>query len=234
MIQNPWIAAVITMIICLIWMRINNFIAKKNLISSSTSRKIVHIGTGPVFLLCWLLFPDHPLSKYLAAIVPFLIVLQLAMVGLGFMKDDSSVKAMARTGSKSELLRGPFYYGIIFVLLTVLFWKTPYSIIPLMILCGGDGMADLIGSRFGQRQIPWNKNKTLIGSIAMFICGFALSILLILPFVSFGIIDPPLSKYLIPIILISLIGTLIESLTPSEYDNISVPAVSLILSLILL
>lgn len=234
MIQNPWIAALITLVVCLVWMRVNNLIAKKNLISSSTSRKIVHIGTGPVFLLCWLLFPDDSLSKYLAAVVPLLIVLQLAMVGLGFMKDDSSVKAMARTGSKNELLKGPFFYGIIFVLLTVFFWKTPYSVIPLMILCGGDGMADLIGSRFGQRHIPWNKNKTVLGSIAMFICGSALSLLLIIPFLSFGIIDPPLSKYIVPIILIALVGTFVESLTPSEYDNISVPAVSLILSLILL
>ncbi len=234
MIHNPWIAAFITLVICLIWMRINNLIANKNLISSSTSRKIVHIGTGPVFLLCWLLFPDHILSKYLAAVVPLLIVLQLTLVGLGFVKDDSSIKAMARTGSKNELLKGPFFYGIVFVLLTILFWKSPYSIIPLMILCGGDGMADLIGSRFGHRQIPWNKHKTILGSLSMFISGFALSLLLVIPFISTGFIESPLSQYIVPIMTISLVGTIIESLTHSEYDNISVPAISLILSLILL
>jgi len=234
MIHNPWIAALITLAICLIWMRLNNYIAKKNLVSSSTSRKIVHIGTGPVFLLCWLFFPDHTLSRYLASIVPLLIVLQLAMVGLGFMKDDSSVKAMARTGAKSELLKGPFFYGIVFVLLTIFFWKTPFSIIPLMVLCGGDGMADLIGSRFGQSKIPWNRKKTLLGSIAMFLCGFALSILIMIPFISADIINLSPGRVVIPALLISLAGTLIESITPSEYDNISVPAISLILSLILL
>ncbi len=234
MIHNPWIAAIITLMTCMIWMRVNNLIANQNLISSSTSRKIVHIGTGPVFLLCWLLFPDHILSKFLAALVPLLIVLQLTLVGLGFLNDGSSVKAMARKGSKSELLKGPLFYGVIFVLLTIFFWKSPYSIIPLMILCGGDGMADLIGSRFGHKQIPWNKQKTILGSLAMFLSGFALSTLMILPFISFGFVEPPLSKYFVPIISISLVGTIVESLTHSEYDNISVPAVSLILSLILL
>lgn len=234
MIHSPWIAALITLLICLIWMRTINFIADKNIISSSTSRKVVHIGTGPVFLLCWLLFPDHALSKYLAAIIPLLIVLQLGLVGLGLLKDDSSVKAMARTGLRNELLKGPFFYGVIFVLFTIFFWKTPFSIIPLMILCGGDGMADLIGSRFGQIPIPWNKKKTFLGSLSMFLCGFALSILILIPFILAEIIDPPVSSYIVPIIFISLVGTLIESITPSEYDNISVPVFSLILTLILL
>ncbi len=215
-------------------MRFNNFIAKKNIISSSVSRKIIHIGTGPVFLFCWLLFPDQPISKYLAAVVPFLIVLQLGLVGLGWMKDDSSVKAMARTGGKNELLKGPFFYGLVFVLLTVIYWKSIKAIIPLMILCGGDGLADLIGSKFGSVTLPWNRNKTVLGSLSMFLGGFILSIIVIAIFIGGGILAAPISKFLIPLALISLIATLIESITPSDYDNITVPAISLIFTLILL
>lgn len=234
MIQSPWIAALITLLICLLWMRVNNYLARKKVISSSTSRKIIHIGTGPIFLLCWLLFPDHELSKYLASLVPLLIVLQLGMVGLGLMKDDSSVKAMARTGSKGELLKGPLFYGIIFVLLTIFFWNSIYAIIPLMILCGGDGMADLIGSRFGSNRLPWNNKKTILGSLSMFLFGGALSILILVPFVQTGIIGLPYTKCLLTIVIASITATLVESISTSEYDNISVTAVSLLCTLILL
>jgi phytol kinase len=234
LINNPWLAGLITLIICLLWMRVNNLVAKKNIISSSVSRKIIHIGTGPVFLVCWLLFPEQPMSRYLAAVVPFLIVLQLGLVGLGWLKDDSSIKAMARTGGKNELLKGPFFYGIVFVLLTVIYWNSVNAIIPLMILCGGDGLADLIGSKFGSVTLPWNKNKTVIGSLAMFFGGFILSLTVIAIFISGGVLLAPISKFLFPLALISLIATFIESITPSDYDNITVPAISLIFTLILL
>lgn len=234
MINNPWVAGLLTLVLCLLWMRFNNFLAKKNVVSTSISRKLIHIGTGPVFLLCWLLFPDHPLSRYLAAIVPFMIVLQLSLVGFGVMKDDSSVKAMARTGGKNELLKGPFFYGIVFVLLTVFFWKTENAIIPLMILCGGDGLADLIGSKFGSISIPWNHKKTILGSISMFLGGFLLSFLMIAIFISAVSIEPTLVRFLIPMGVISLISTLVESVSPSDYDNITVPAIALIFTLILL
>lgn len=234
MINNPWLAGLLTLILCLLWMRFNNILAKKNIVSTSVSRKLIHIGTGPVFLLCWLLFPEHPLSRYLGAIVPLMIVLQLGLVGLGVMKDDSSVKAMARTGGKNELLKGPFFYGIVFVLLTVIFWKTENAIIPLMILCGGDGLADLIGSKYGSISIPWNRKKTILGSLSMFLGGFLLSILMIFIFISAGLIEPSLIRFLFPVGVIALIATLVESISPSDYDNISVPVISLIFTLILL
>lgn len=234
MLNNPWIAALITLVLCILWMQFNNFLTKRNYISSSTSRKFIHIGTGPLFIFCWLLFPDLPLSKYLAAFVPFLIVLQLVFVGLGLIKDESTVKAMARTGGKSELLRGPLLYGIVFVILTIFGWKSIYSIISLMILCGGDGLADLIGSKYGSRAIPWNHKKSILGSLSMFMGGFILSSILILIYKYAGYFDTPWIQILSSLGLISFIATLVESATPSEYDNLTVPAASIILSLLLL
>jgi phytol kinase len=215
-------------------MQFNNFLAKRNLISSSTSRKFIHIGTGPIFILCWLLFPDHPFSKYLAAFVPLLIVVQLVFVGLGVIKDDSTIKAMARTGGRRELLKGPLLYGIVFVILTIFNWKSIYAVISLMILCGGDGLADLIGSKFSSRSIPWNHKKTILGSFSMFLGGFILSALLILIYKSVGYFNFSWNQILFSLGLISIVATLIESATPSEYDNLTVPFASMILSLLLL
>ena len=38
------------------------------------------------------------------------------------------------------------------------------------------GFADIVGRRFGSHKIPYNRNKSLIGSIAMVSAGFLASI----------------------------------------------------------
>ena len=84
------------------------------------------------------MFPDRPEARWLAALVPLMIVLQFALVGLGVIKDEAAVQAMSRTGNPREILRGPLYYGIAFVILTILFWKnSPVGMTSLMLMCGG-------------------------------------------------------------------------------------------------
>lgn len=235
MLNNPWLAMLITLILCIVWMRAINLLASKRIISSTISRKLIHIGTGPVYLLCWLLFPDTGLSRYLAAAIPLLIVLQVFIVGLGILKDYTSVQSMSRTGEKQELLKGPLFYGIVFVIVTIFFWKTIDAVIALMILCGGDGAADLIGSRIRSAYLPWNRNKTIAGSLSMVIAGAILALMMI-----FLVIQPTgLEKNIVQtswfsVLLISIVATLVESVTPSDYDNLTVPAISLIFSTILL
>lgn len=234
MITNPWLAMLVTLILSLAWMRIINLLTDKKVIQRSFSRKLIHIGTGPIFVLCWMLFPDEPISKFLAALVPFLIVLQLFLVGKGKIEDRTSILSMARTGDKLELLRGPLLYGIVFVLITIFFWKTIHAVIALMILCGGDGIADLVGSRVKTSRLPWTKSKTVAGSIAMLVGGFLLSLGIILIVKQNFNISETVGSILLALLGISIIATIIESFTPSDWDNLTVPAVSLILSLALL
>ncbi len=234
MINNAWLAMFITLILCILWMRLINILAEKRLINSSLSRKFIHIGTGPLFVICWLLFPDRSISRYLAAFVPLLIVIQVLLVGSGKMKDHTSVQSMARTGARTELLKGPLFYGIVFVLITIFFWKSIHAIIALMILCGGDGIADLIGSRIRSKKIPWAKKKSVLGSLSMFIGGFLLSVIIISIIKNAFIGIPPFNQYILPLLFISLVATFVESITPSDYDNLTIPASALILSLILL
>jgi len=50
---------------------------------------------------------------------------------------------MSRTGDRREILLVPLFYGIVFVVITLVYWKTsPIGKIALMILCGGDGYAE--------------------------------------------------------------------------------------------
>jgi dolichol kinase len=53
---------------------------------------------------------------------------------------------VSRSGSRTELLKGPFYYGVVHVLSALIFWtETPTGLIAMITLCFGDGVADMAG-----------------------------------------------------------------------------------------
>ena len=155
-------ALVITLILSILWLRINDLAAQHGWISGRLSRKIIHIGTGPLFVLCWLLFSPALSARYLAATVPLLITIQFFLVGIGVLKDEAAVQAMSRTGDRRELLRGPLIYGLMFVVLTIWFWKdSPVGMVALMLLCGGDGLADIVGRRWGRTHSTLEQRQNL-------------------------------------------------------------------------
>ena len=235
MFKSNLLALVVTLVIAFVWLRANDFTAHKGWISSSLSRKIIHIGTGPIFVLCWLFFNESPTSPYIAAIVPLGITAQFALVGTGIIKDPSAVDAMSRTGDRREILRGPLFYGIVFVLLTIIFWrKSPIGIIALMILCGGDGLADVVGNQIKSVPLPWSPKKSLAGSVTMLLGSFIMAVLVLWVFVGQGYFPGPIGHYLLPIGMMALATTLVESLPFTDIDNLTVPLISVLLGLLLL
>jgi phytol kinase len=234
--MNPFLALIITFAVALVELRLLDFFAHRGWIGSRLSRKLIHIFTGPLFVLCWLLFPSPDVWYYrwLAALVPFAITLQFAMIGLGIMKDEASVKAMSRTGDRREILRGPLFYGIVFVVMTLVYWKTsPIGMAALMLMCGGDGLADIMGRGIKSPKLPWNKDKSLAGSLGMFLGGWALAAFIIFIFVLQGVFPAPFSGYLLPITILSLVGMLVESLPLKDVDNITVTLVAVLLGQLL-
>ena len=228
--MNNIIALAITFVLSLAFLRSMDFIAHRGWMDSKLSRKVIHIGTGPLFVLCWFLFNDAPSARWLAALVPFAITVQFALIGLGVIKDEASVQAMSRTGDPKEILRGPLYYGIMFVVLTVVYWKdSPIGIIALMMMCGGDGIADIFGRRIPSPKLPWSKEKSVAGMVSVFIGGFVFSALMIFVYCSAGVFTAPFSGYLLPIAVISLVGAAVESLHYKDIDNISMTLASALL-----
>jgi phytol kinase len=219
---NNIIALILTFALSLIFLRLMNFIAARGWMDSRLSRKVIHIGTGPLFVLCWLMFRDTPDARWLAALVPFAITIQFALTGLGVIKDPASVQAMSRTGDPKEILRGPLYYGIMFVLLTVVFWKdSPVGMVALMMMCGGDGIADVVGRRIPSAKLPWSKDKSFAGTISVFFGGLILSAFILAVYVAAGVFPGPFSKYILPIIVIAFVSMLVESLPHKDVDNIT-------------
>ena len=235
MFSNNIIALIITFVLALAWLRINDFAAHRGWISSQLSRKIIHMGTGPIFVLCWPLFPNDYVSRFFAALVPLLFSLQFLLVGIGILRDDAAVQAMSRTGDRREILRGPLYYGIIFVIITILYWyDSPIGIIALMLMCGGDGLADILGRRFGYAKLPWNNEKSWIGSFGMLIGGWLFAVLIIAIYIALGIFSGNSLSYMTEITIIAFAGSFVESLPFDDIDNITVTLTALVLGHILI
>lgn len=222
--MNSYLALFITLMVALIEIRSLDFAAHRGWIGSRLSRKLIHILTGPLFVLCWLLFkPDAPEARWLAALVPLLFTVQFALIGLGIVKDEASVKAMSRSGDRREILKGPLFYGIIFVALTLIYWRdSPIGMVALMLMCGGDGLADLFGRGFRSPKLPWNREKSWAGTAGMFLGGWGLAALIVWIYVLVGAFSGPFTGYLLPITLIALAGTIVESLPIHDVDNLTV------------
>jgi phytol kinase len=234
--MSPFLALFITLVLALAEIRALDFAAHRGWIESHLSRKLIHILTGPLFVLCWLLFPSPDLWYYrwLAALVPLLFTVQFALIGLGIVKDEASVKAMSRTGDRREILRGPLFYGIIFVVMTLLFWKdSPIGMIAVMLMCGGDGLADITGRGIRSPKLPWNRDKSVAGSLGMLLGGWVLTAFILFIFVLKGVFIGLFTGYLLPVTYLAVLAMLVESLPIKDVDNITITLAAVALGYLL-
>jgi phytol kinase len=236
MLQTPlWhdaIAALITLTLALLWLRLMDLIAHRGWLEPKLSRKIIHIGTGPLFVLCWPFFSSSFSARYFAALVPLSITVQFIAIGFGWLQDPAAVKAMTRTGNPREILRGPLYYGLVFVICTIFFWRTsPVGIVALMLMCGGDGLADIVGRRFGVHKLPLNPEKSWAGSAAMFGGSFAFAWGMLAWFEHLELLALTLGSTAGIVAAIALIATLVEALPFRDIDNLTLTGTAIALGL---
>jgi len=76
------VALFINFIIVAAWLRLNDLIAERRWLPQVLTRKLVHIGTGPIFLLAWNFFSDAWHARWLAALVPAAVLVQFLLIHL--------------------------------------------------------------------------------------------------------------------------------------------------------
>ena len=195
------------------------------------SRKLVHMGTGPVVLIAWALQIERGIALPVAAAVTLLTALNHRFRLLPAVED---------VGRPSY---GTVAYGASITLLLALFWPAQGGAVAagVLVMAFGDGLAGLLGplvrspswSLFGQR-------KSLVGTGAMAIATAAvLSLLWILQAPGTGVAGaagwaaagPPQAGAAILVITAVAVG--LEQLSAYGLDNLSVPlAVGLLWSLV--
>ncbi len=244
--SRPWlwdlIAMVIALVTLLLVVKINGRIQKSGKLPTYITRKIIHIVVAPIFLLTWFLYTGTTTSRYIAMIVPLLFVVQFVAIGTGILKDEDSVRSMSRTGDPKELLQGTLFYSIMIVLVTVLWFYVPVegvtngnpaAFVIIGCLAGGDGLADIIGRKFGgeKRFGIAGAKKSFAGAIGMLLGSFVFSMGLIAIF-SIEITNFNIVQLLLPVAVICSVATIAELLSPPNFDNIIIP-VSVIIMIVI-
>lgn len=204
------------------WVELMKFIANKGYLTAWARRKLMHCLTGPIFLLFWPLFSSDQVGSYYATAVPAIMTFKFALIGLGLLRDDDTVKSMSRIGDRTELLRGPLLYGLVFIFATSLFWKDITGIIAFFALCFGDGFAEIVGRLYGSNnKLYWSKDKSLAGMIG-FIVASSISVLVFLSLYPQVVNAMPSGSIIGRVIVVNIVAALVETLPLGEVDNITV------------
>ncbi|XP_022731541.1 probable phytol kinase 3, chloroplastic isoform X1 [Durio zibethinus] len=232
--QNPVISDICATLfsgsVALSVLRVWEETAKRRLFDQKLNRKLVHISIGLVFMLCWPLFSSGYRGAILAAITPGVNIIRMLLIGSGIWKDEATVKSMSRYGDYRELLKGPLYYATTITLACAVYWRTsPIAIAAICNLCAGDGLADVVGRRFGRQKLPYNRNKSIAGSVAMATAGFLTSVGYMYYFSYFGYIQESW-EIVLGFLVVSLASALVESLPISTEldDNLTVTLTSIL------
>lgn len=179
------------------------------------TRKIVHIGTGNVILLAWWL--GIPAWIAIAAAV----VASLIAIISYFLPILPSINSVGRQSL------GTFFYALSVGLLVGIFWplhQPQYAVIGILVMAWGDGLAALIGQRFGtHRYSVWQSQKSWEGTLTMVVVSFTVS-LLILSIAQDDLIHNSVTAFVVAIAAASL-----ETISQLGIDNLSVPLGSAIL-----
>ncbi|KAJ1686682.1 hypothetical protein LUZ63_018072 [Rhynchospora breviuscula] len=205
-------------------------LSKRGVFEQKLNRKLVHISVGLVFLLFWPFFSPWRYAPFFAAFAPGINIIRMLLLGSGLWKNDAMVKSISRFGDYRELLKGPLYYACTITLATSLLWRTsPIAIALICNLCAGDGVADIVGRRFGNRKLPYNPSKSYAGTISMVLGGFIASIGYMHYFHLFGHMQENWNTIL-GFFLTSLAAAIVESLPISSDldDNLTVPLTSFV------
>jgi phytol kinase len=101
--------------------------------------------------------------------------------------------------------------------------------IALMLMCGGDGLADIIGRRYGKTRLPWNAQKSWMGSAAMLLGGLFFAIAITLPFIYLDYFPITISTFIPRVTLIALAATLVETMPLKDLDNLTITITAVLL-----
>ena len=182
----------------------------KNFWSNNTIRKIIHISVGTAVSFTPYFF-KHNHKPVLLAFIFFII--NFFSHGSNHFKSFHDIKRESY---------GTIFFPISYLLLAFLFWDYSNHItISFLILAIADPMASIVGENV-RCKVSFNisgDNKTLQGSIAMFVCS--LSIMLILSDHFFYYWD--IVYRLMAAIIISIAVTIAEAVSYKGSDNLSIP-----------
>jgi dolichol kinase len=213
---------------------------KKEKITKFTARKAIHIFAGLAILTSPFYFwPFWP--TIIAGTLTIFVYFSSKKSKVKQLKDlYEAISEEQEEKLKRAFLQGPFFYCLSITSLVLIFGVLApsqfyFPIAGILLMIVADTLASVIGKRWGKIGIslPWtNSKRTLEGSLTFFITAY---LLCFLSFYLFGLLIPtfqdplPLQTILIYSLITSAIATIIELISPSTYDDLTVPLGSTII-----
>jgi phytol kinase len=188
---------------------------KRRILSLKGSRKFIHamIGNLPLIMPYFTnsLFPSLVASPFI-----FVTFLATPFNPIPWISDKlSALSDITEEGHHTGLM----LYAISYTILAYFFGTRPYIVAAgIFPMAYGDSTAALIGTRYGRTRIG---SKSLEGCAGMFL-GSLISLLLGMNYFS-SIYGFSLVNLIVPILMVSLVVTVVELISPSGLDNIAVP-----------
>ncbi len=172
------------------------------------TRKVVHIGSGNVILLAWWLD------------ISTQVIVSAAIIAAAIAITSYFTPILPSINSVGRQSLGTLFYAISIGILAACFWSSSpqYTAIGILVMAWGDGMAAIIGQRFGKHSYRVFKiTKSWEGSFAMAVTSFIVvsSIL----FLAQGNIW---QTWLISLI-VAILSTILEAFSKLGIDNLTVP-----------
>lgn len=224
------------------WLRAVTFLASNDLVETKLSRKIIHCGSAPLFVLAWRFYSSDPTARLAAALVPLLNVAKI--VGAAQRAVDARdrgldggektfVDAVSRTGDPREVLGGPLIYTLVLFAATLFGFRSPAAVVALCQMAVGDGLADIAGRRFGDAKWFCNGGKSYAGSLAFF-AGATAASLGLLAWLGLATVDVDLAARVAAVSAACALVEVVPAPAIGIDDNVSVPLVGALLALLLL
>ncbi|MGM3309411.1 diacylglycerol/polyprenol kinase family protein [Anabaena sp. WFMT] len=172
-------------------------------------RKIVHIGTGNVILIAWWLN------------IPPIIGITSAILACAITLLSYIFPILPGINSVGRQSLGTFFYALSIGILVACFWyleQPQYAALGIMIMAWGDGLAALIGQRFGKHKyILFGSQKSWEGSLTMTVVSGLITIVILLATQG--------NSWQIWVIslAVAIIATALEAFSFLGIDNLTVP-----------
>lgn len=131
----------------------------------------------PLQLWCTGELPQYPLLQYAICVQEMVLLLEsiiFSVLMIGFWHCFSCTKIFLRKEKESN--KKIFVRSKADILLHLDSFNSVKWHLLVLFSISCSGMADIVGRRFGSKKIPYNRNKSLAGSIAMASAGFLASI----------------------------------------------------------
>jgi phytol kinase len=172
-------------------------------------RKIVHIGTGNVILIAWWL--NIPAIVGITASIFASIITLLSYI----------FPILSGINSVGRQSLGTFFYALSIGILVAGFWylqQPQYAAIGILTMAWGDGIAALIGQRFGKHQYELlGSNKSWEGSFTMTFLSFLINMFILLA------TQGNIWQTWVISIVVAIVATTLEAFSFLGIDNLTVP-----------